>query len=96
MSRALILIAAFLFFRAVLPRTPRSSPTTITPYMNALDGIMTAQQVSSVLDEVMPYELWLASHRAKVGKIGDDKYPPDSAKTADPAVTSSTSHLRKR
>lgn len=96
MSRVLILIAAFLFFRAVLPRTPRSSPTTITPYMNALDGMMTAQQVSSVLDEVMPYESWLASHRAKVGKIRDDKYPSDSQKSAEPAVTSPTDRPRQK
>src|SRR5450631_952805 len=73
MFRALALIGAFLFFRAVLPRTPRWSSTTITPYMNALDGMMSAQQVSSVLDEVTPYELWRASRRTKDNHSAQDE-----------------------
>jgi hypothetical protein len=70
MSRVLVLIGAFLFFRVVLKRTSRRSPTAISPYMNAVDGMMSAQEVSSVLDEFRPYESWLASHCGK----GPDGY----------------------
>ena len=65
MFRVLVLIGAFLIFRAVLRRGPRWSSTATTPYMSALDGMLSAQQVSSVLDEVRPHESWLASRRAK-------------------------------
>ena len=67
MFRVLVLIGAFLFFRAGMPRKAKWSTTAITPYMNALDGTLSAQQVSSVLNETVPYESWLASHRAKAG-----------------------------
>ena len=88
MSRVLVLIGAFLFFRSVLPRTSRRSPTAITPYMNALDGVMSAQQASSVLDEFTPYESWLASHRAKVrGTTQDNKLPSNSTEVAENAVS---------
>src|SRR5450755_2050056 len=79
MFRVLALIGAFLFFRAVLPRTPRWSPTAITPYMNALDGMMSPEHVSSVLDEVTPYESWLASHRAKANLDAQDEQLPRSS-----------------
>lgn len=91
MSRVLVLIGAFLFFRAVLPRAARRSPTAITPYMNALDGMMSAQQVSSVLDEVTPYESWLTGHRAKIhSKVHNDKCPLNSADAAEPPISSAT------
>ncbi len=69
MLRVLVLVGAFFFFRSVLPRNSRNSPTAISPYMNSLDGAMSAQEVSSVLDEVMPYESWLASRLVK----GDER-----------------------
>jgi hypothetical protein len=56
MSRALVLIAAVLFFREFLPRRPRQSPTAISPYMNSLDGLLSPQQISSVMDELRPQE----------------------------------------
>jgi len=31
--------------------------------MNALDGMLSLQQVSSVLDEITPYDGWLQAHR---------------------------------
>jgi hypothetical protein len=65
MLRVLVLIGALLFFRAVLPNKARRSTTSVTPYINGLDGTMSVQQVSSVLDETITYESWLASHRAK-------------------------------
>lgn len=65
MLRVLVLIGAFLFFRAVLPEKPRRATTAITPYMNGPDGALSAQQVSSVLDQSVSYESWLASHRAR-------------------------------
>lgn len=51
MSRALILIAAILLFRTFLPRKSQRSPTAISPYMNSLDGLLSAQQVSLAMDE---------------------------------------------
>jgi hypothetical protein len=52
MLRALILIAAFLLFREFLPRRRRHSSTATSPYMNSLDGMLSAEQVSLVMDEV--------------------------------------------
>jgi hypothetical protein len=52
MSRALVLIAAALFFREFLLRPARRSPTAISPYMNSLDGLLSAEQVSLAVDEV--------------------------------------------
>ena len=52
MTRALVLIAAVLIFREFLPRKPRRSPTAISPYMNSLDGLLSAEQLSLAMDEV--------------------------------------------
>jgi len=57
MSRALILIAAVLLLREFLPRRARKSPTAISPYMNSLDGMVSARQISLVLDELRQHEL---------------------------------------
>ncbi len=79
MFRVLVLIGAFFVFRAVLPRTSRRSPTAITPYMNALDGLVPAHEVSSMLDEFTPYESWLAGHRERDRrKANKNKAPSDS------------------
>ena len=56
MSRALVLIAAILLFREFLPRRRRKSPTEISPYRNSLDGLMSAQQISLVMDELRAQE----------------------------------------
>jgi hypothetical protein len=63
MSRALILIAGFLLFREFLPRHPRKSPTAISPYMNSLDGAMSAQQISLVIDELQFQETPVAASK---------------------------------
>jgi hypothetical protein len=79
MLRVLVLIGAFLFFRAVLPRTPRWSSTRITPYMSALDGMMSARQVSALLDEVSPYDSWLNDWRRKIQRDAlHEPISPDS------------------
>ena len=84
MSRAFILIGAFLFFRAVLPRTPRWYSTRITPYVRALDGLMSAEQVSSVLDEVSPYDSWLEDWRRKIQRDAlHEPISPDSTMSKD-------------
>jgi hypothetical protein len=57
MSRALVLIAAALFFREFLRRPARRSPTAISPYMNSLDGQLSAQQISLAVDEVRSRQL---------------------------------------
>lgn len=87
MSRVLVLIVAFLFFRAVLPRASRWSPTAITPYGNGLDGMMTVQQMSSILDESAPYESWHARHGAKVlSTTQDGKLTPNSNEVVESAA----------
>lgn len=57
MLRALVLISAIVFFREFLLRPARRSPTAISPYMNSLDGLLSAEQVSRVVDQVRLYEL---------------------------------------
>lgn len=66
MLRVLILIGGVLIFRALLPQKTKRSTTAITPYMNGLDGMLSAQQVSLVLHETVPHQSWLARQRAKV------------------------------
>lgn len=63
MLRLLVLIGAFFFFRAMLPRGTRRSPTAISPYINGLDGVVPPQRLSSILDEVTRYDSWAASQR---------------------------------
>jgi hypothetical protein len=75
MLKVLVLVGAFLFFRAVLPRNSRSSPSAISPYVNGLDGAMSAREASSVLDEFMPYESWVAGRRAAAQKAGQADQP---------------------
>lgn len=50
MLRALVLIVAFVFFRSLLSRKRQRSSTAISPYMNSLDGMMSAEQISAALD----------------------------------------------
>jgi hypothetical protein len=88
MLRVLVLIGAFLFFRAVLPRTPRRSPTTITPYMSALDGLMSARQVSALLDEVSPYDSWVEDWRKRIQR--DALHEPISPDSTGPENDSSS------
>jgi hypothetical protein len=83
MLRVVVLIGAFLFFRAVLPRSSRWSSTAVTPYMSALDGMMSAEQVSSVLDEVTPYESWLAAQRAKAHRDAHHEQLPNGPTQAN-------------
>lgn len=61
MSRALILIAAVLLVREFLPRRRRKSPTEITAYRNSLDRIVSAQQISRVMDQLRVPEAPVAS-----------------------------------
>jgi hypothetical protein len=51
MLRALVLIAAFVFFRTVISSKRQRSSMAMSPYMNSLDGTMSAEQISQVLDE---------------------------------------------
>jgi hypothetical protein len=56
--RPLVLLGAFFLLRAMLPRGSRRSPTATSPYINGLDGAIPTQQLSSMLDEVTPYQSW--------------------------------------
>ncbi len=51
MSRVLLLIAAIIFFRTFLVRRRRRSFTAPSPYMNALDGLVSPRTLSSILEE---------------------------------------------
>lgn len=51
MSRVVVLIAAIIFFRTFLVRPRRRSLTGTSPYMNSLDGLVSADELSSLMDE---------------------------------------------
>jgi len=77
MSRALVLIAAVLFFREFLLSPARRSPTAISPYMNSLDGLLSAQQISLAVDEVRRQESPLSTE-PRVGARGLQEDEPHS------------------
>ena len=52
MLRALVLVAAFVFFRAVISNKRKRSSMAMSPYMNSLDGMMSAEQISQALDDL--------------------------------------------
>ena len=51
MSRVLVLIAAIIFFRSFLLRRRRRFVTEPSPYMSALDGVVSPRTLSSILEE---------------------------------------------
>ena len=57
MFRALVLISAIVFFREFVLRPARRSPSAISPYMNSLDGLLSAEEVSRIVDEARLREL---------------------------------------
>jgi hypothetical protein len=69
MLRALMLISAIVFFREFLLRPARRSPTAISPYMNSLDGLLSAEQVSRAVEEVRLGELQMKRARSFAGPI---------------------------
>jgi hypothetical protein len=64
MTRALVLLAAFVFFRTFLVHRKRSSPTETSPYMNSLDGLLSAQQLSAAIDELSQFERQASRNRS--------------------------------
>jgi hypothetical protein len=54
MLRVLVLVAAFLFIRTVISDKRRRSSMAMSPYMNSLDGSMSAEQISQALDDLAP------------------------------------------
>ena len=57
MLRILVLIGAIIFFRSLLARKRRRSLTATSPYMNSLDGMLSAAQLSATLDDLRMSEL---------------------------------------
>jgi len=51
MLRALVLIAALIFFRTFFSRKRQRSTMAVSPYVNSLDGMMSAEQISQALDD---------------------------------------------
>ncbi len=51
MSRVLVLIVAIIFFRTFLARRRRRPFTAPSPYMSALDGVVSPRTLSSILEE---------------------------------------------
>lgn len=88
MLRVLVLIGLFLFFfLTTAPRKSRRSPTAMTPYMNSLDGMLSASQVSSALDETMPCRSWRAGGQAEVrNQVQADGPPLNSRPEGDYVV----------
>ena len=84
--RVLVLIGGLLIFRALLPQKTKRSATTITPYMNGLDRMLSARQVSAVLDETAPYESRLAGDRADVVQARADGPHHDSSDESEFAI----------
>ena len=79
MTRALVLIAAVLVFRELLPRKSRRSPTAVSPYMNSLDGLLSAEQVSLAMDEIRRHE----------SRLGRDYLPATSPQQGSCAISTS-------
>jgi len=52
MLRVLALIGAIMFVRSLLLRKRSRSLTATSPYINSLDGMLSAGRLSSVLDEL--------------------------------------------
>lgn len=52
MSRVLVLVAALILFRTALARRRSRSLTAVSPYMNSLDGAMSAEQLSIAMEEL--------------------------------------------
>ena len=52
--RLLVLVAALLFIRTVISNKRRRSSVAMSPYMNFLDGMMSAEQISQALDDLAP------------------------------------------
>ena len=57
MLRILVLIGAIMFFRSLLVRKRSRSHTSTSPYMNSLDGMLSAAQLSATLDDLRISEL---------------------------------------
>jgi hypothetical protein len=63
MLRILVLIGAIMFFRSLLVRKRNRSLTTTSPYMNSLDGMLSAAQLSATMEELRLSELISRSGR---------------------------------
>ena len=64
MLRVLVLIAALVILRESLLRKRRRSLTAASPYMNTIDGLISAQQLSLALDETAKFHTQAISRRA--------------------------------
>ena len=98
MARALILIAGVLLLREFLPRRSRWSPTAISPYMNSLDGAMSAEQVSLVMDELRRQEAVVTGAKEAMPqplspRRGCDSFPPTPGLTPRANGTAAASRL---
>jgi len=63
MLRILVLIGAIMFFRSLFVRKRSRSLTSTSPYMNSLDGMLSAAQLSATMDELRISELMPNSGR---------------------------------
>jgi len=63
MLRILVLIGAIMFFRSLLVRKRSRSLTSTSPYMNSLDGMLSAAQLSAAMDDLRISELLSNSGR---------------------------------
>ena len=63
MLRILVLIGAIMLFRSLLVRKRSRSLTATSPYMNSLDGMLSAAQLSAIMDDLRISELIAKSGR---------------------------------
>ena len=66
MSRVLVLLVAIIFFRTFLGCKRRRSMTATSPYMNSLDSLLSAEELSVALNEMS--EMEKLSHGAGVSR----------------------------
>lgn len=64
MLRVLVLIAALIILRESLLRKRRRSLPAMSPYMNSLDGALSAQQLSLALEETAKFQTLARRRRA--------------------------------
>ena len=62
MTRALVLIVALIFLRKVVNKARRGSVAAMSPYKNALDGAMSAQQLSLLVADLHFSDPVVGSH----------------------------------
>jgi hypothetical protein len=76
MLRALVLVVAFFLFRSMFANKRQRSAMAMSPYMNSLDGAMTAEQISRVLDDLARLPKGPVGRSSGARSLREACYPP--------------------